>query len=275
MLDFNKIRQTIVHIEMAGVDVTGHLLPDLIEFEHVDDTQHNLDEVVIRLADPQHKYLTAWTIERGSQVKCAVSMVSWDMPGQIKKLECGTFYVLDVDYDEPPGTVTIFATSLRMDSNFKDSKVSTAYENTTLKDIAAQVAQKHGLTLDYQAPDNPQIKRLDQDQESDAEFLKRKCESQGLQMTNKDGKLIIFDEKDYESRPSVFTVSRLTTPILKWRLRENGQGKFAKIKCKYFNPNTGVVNSQEWGPTKPPEGSGDKTQEDVDRPDEEPDDDES
>jgi uncharacterized protein len=275
MLDFNKIRQTIVHIEMAGVDVTGHLLPDLIEFEHVDDTQHNLDEVVIRLADPQHKYLTAWTIERGAQVKCAISMVSWDMPGQIKKLECGTFYVLDVDYDEPPGTVTIFATSLRMDSNFRDSKVSTAYENTTLKDIAAQVAQKHGLTLDYQAPDNPQIKRLDQDQESDAEFLKRKCESQGLQMKNQDGKLIIFDEKDHESRASVFTVSRLTTPILKWRLRENGQGKFAKIKCKYFNPNTGVVNSQEWGPVSPPEGSGDKTQEDVDRPDEEPDDDES
>lgn len=272
MLDFAKVRQTIVHIEMAGVDVTGHLLPDLIEFEHVDDTQHNLDEVVIRLADPQHKYLTAWTIERGSQVKCAISTVSWSVPGQIQKLECGAFYVLDVDYDDPPNTVTIYATSLRMDSNFKDSKVSTAYENTTLKDIASQVAKKHNLTLDYQATDIPQIRRLDQDEESDAEFLKRQCRQQGLQMKNQDGKLIIFDEKDYEAKSSVLTITRDVTPIIRWRLRENGQGKFAKIKCSYLNPNTGLKNTDVWGPTTPPEGTGDKTQEDNDRSPEESDD---
>ena len=56
-LSGSPARRTDVVLSIAGTDVTPHLTPDLISFEHSDDVEKNADTITLRLSDVQHKYL--------------------------------------------------------------------------------------------------------------------------------------------------------------------------------------------------------------------------
>ena len=115
------------------------------------------------------------------------------------KLDCGTFYIDQIEFEGPPNICIIKATSIPVSGSFKGVRKSAAFENSTLRDIVAKLAGNSGFGIDYRASVNPSIKRIDQDEESDA-YISRLCTNFGLSTKFQDRKVIIFDEAEYDQQ---------------------------------------------------------------------------
>jgi uncharacterized protein len=87
-------------------------------------------------------------------------------------------------------------------------KYSFAYEDTTLVDIAAYIAGKHGLRIAGQIP-AISFKRVTQKNETDLAFLKRIASKYGVIFKVDSCRTLVFsEESELESRPAVIVVNR-------------------------------------------------------------------
>src|SRR5438552_18170402 len=93
----SQTRRTNVALSIAGTDVTQQLAPDIISFEHSDDVERNADTITIRLSDAQHKYLLAWTIDKGTEIIAKIQSQDGTKPGEKLQVDCGSFYVSRID----------------------------------------------------------------------------------------------------------------------------------------------------------------------------------
>jgi uncharacterized protein len=87
-------------------------------------------------------------------------------------------------------------------------KYSYAYEDTTLADIAAYIAAKHGLRIAGQIPPI-NFKRVTQKNETDLSFLRRIALKYGVIFKVDSCKTLVFSEEiEIESRPPVLVLNR-------------------------------------------------------------------
>ena len=128
-LSGSPARRTDVVLSIAGTDVTPHLTPDLISFEHSDDVEKNADTITIRLSDVQHKYLLAWTIDKGTEIVAKIQTRNWGEPGERLQVECGSFYVDRIEYNSNPSVIDIKGTSIPVSSTLKSVVKNNAWEN--------------------------------------------------------------------------------------------------------------------------------------------------
>ena len=261
-----QARRTNVALSIAGTDVTSHLTPDLISFEHSDDVERNADTITIKLSDSQHKYLREWTIDKGTEIIAKIQSHNWAKPGESLQVECGSFYVSRIDYSSSPSVVEIKATSIPVSSTLKGIVKSNGWENQTLKQIAEFIAKEAGMKLDYRAGENPQMARCDQDYESDGRLLLRLTTDAGLCLKVQKQTIIIFDEAELDAQEPWITLTRDVSPITSWRLRTSSNRTVKGVKASYMNPDTGKVAGEEFVPSETPEGVGDKVDLDYDRP---------
>ena len=249
----STVRRTNVSLSIAGTDVTQQLAPELISFEHSDDTERNADTITIKISDAQHKYLLEWTIDKGTEIVAKIQTFNWSKPGETLEVECGSFYVDRIEYSSNPSIVTIKATSLPVSGSFKGVVKNKGWENQTLKQIAEQIAKESGLKLDYRAKDNPQMARCDQDYESDGRLLLRLATQAGLCVKVQKKTLIIFDEEELDKQEPWTTLTRDITPIKSWRLTTSSNHTVRGIRSSYMSPDTGKVTKYDFTPRDPPE----------------------
>ena len=247
-------RRTNVTLSIAGTDVTKHLTPDLISFEHSDDVEKNADTITIRLSDAQHKYLREWTIDKGTEIIAKIQTQDWAKPGEKLQVDCGSFYVDRIDYGSNPSVVEIKATSIPVSSTLKSVVKNNAWENQTIKQIAEQIARESGMTLDYRAKENPVMARCDQDEESDGTLLMRLATDAGLCLKVQKKTIILFDEAALDAQEPWITITRDVQPIMAWRLKTSSNRTVRGMKTAYMNPESGKVVGAEFVPDNPPEG---------------------
>ena len=266
ILSGSQARRTSIALSIAGTDVTTHLAPDLISFEHSDDVERNADTITIKLSDSQHKYLREWTIDKGTEIIAKIQSHNWAKPGESLQVECGSFYVSRIDYSSSPSVVEIKATSIPVSSTLKGIVKSNGWENQTLKQIAEFIAKEAGMKLDYRAKENPQMARCDQDYESDGRLLLRLTTDAGLCLKVQKQTIIIFDEAELDAQEPWTTITCDVTPITSWRLRTSSNRTVKGVKTSYMNPDTGKVTGGGFEPEKPPEGVGDRVDHDSEMP---------
>lgn len=266
----NSIRKTTVQISIAGVDATAALAPHLIAFECSDDIETNADTIAIHLDDTDFRFMRQWSIDKGTKIKASILQWNWATVGEGLKLDCGTFYVDEIDYTGPPNICIIKATSIPVAGSFKGVRKNRGYENTTLKDLAISVGAESNMGVDYRATINPPIKRTDQDEESDAFLLRRLCTNYGLMCKNQDDKILIFDEAELDQQAPWITFTLGASPIIHHQMHTSSQGRIAGMHSSYLNPNTGQVTQDSWDVPDKPEGV-DGVDQEHDRPDYDPD----
>ena len=254
ILSGSQARRTTVALSIAGTDVTTHLTPDLISFEHSDDVERNADTITIKLSDSKHKYLLEWTIDKGTEIVAKIRMLNWDGQAGGLEINCGSFYVDCIEYSPNPSVVVIKATSIPISGSFKGVAKSNGWENQTLKQIAERIAKESGMKLDYRAEDNPKISRCDQDFESDGRLLMRLVSDAGLCAKVQEKTIIIFDEAELDKQEPWTTLTRDVSPIKSWRLRTSSNRTVRGVKASYMDPESGKVLLGEFIPSDPPEG---------------------
>lgn len=116
-------------------------------------------ETTKKVSDP--KLITATIVQK-----------NWHDNGKDVHLNCGTFELDSVDASGPPTKITLKGTSIPYTSTMRVARKSKAWENTTLKVIAEQIAKESCLKLMYLAGSNPKYKRKEQVQQSDIVFCR-------------------------------------------------------------------------------------------------------
>jgi len=139
----------------------------------------------------------------GLKIRATLYTYNWISDGKDVALDSGEFELDDVQSKGPPDTITIKATSLPYTNQFRKTKKSKGWESYSLKGIASEMAKNNGMVCDYEAPSDPQYKRVEQYRCTDIDFLSRLCHDAGFSLKCTDNKIVIFDQKDYEGKESV------------------------------------------------------------------------
>lgn len=173
-------------------------------------------------------------------------------------MECGRFQVNDINFEIGTGGshLEIKANSVPVKGTCKGSKKYRAWEGADLKTITEQVAKDSDLEVEWEVESDAKLSRTDQDGESDLELLDRLCDENGHCLKITDGKVVVFDEEDYEKREPVFDLKPGVGLYDSMKLHTSATGTAKSATVSWTSPRTGKTVTETFTPEEPPEGTG-------------------
>lgn len=233
-------KRASLDITYQGVDITDEINDDFLSFEYVDNASGESDTISLTLKDDKRKWIKNWFPEKGDVILPNIKTINWRRNGDKQSLSCGRFFVDEPEYSGRPSQFTLNAISSPLNGNFKDVPRSKTWRNITLKAIASDIATRAGLHLQYIGNNNPRYTEKEQSETPDASFLSELCEEEGLAMKVTDSKIVIFDEKEFERRPSVATYEEWGSTVLGYNFRTSlSNTKYDGVNVKYYDPKLG------------------------------------
>lgn len=170
-------------IEIEGIDQTLEISKRLISLSMTDKRGLESDELSLTLDDTDARLPLP---TEGNTIKLWLGM-----PYSGEMVYKGDFVIDEAEHSGTPDQISIRAKAADMKSELK-SKRSVSYHDTTLQDIASQVASRHSLTLSIDEEAGAiSFEHVDQTRESDLNLLTRLSKQNDLSVSIKNGHLII------------------------------------------------------------------------------------
>lgn len=235
-MDSHPARYAEVVIIYEGKDISRDIAPYLISFSYTDNASDKADDISITLEDKERLWCDDWFPSKGDTIKASIVIHDWDEGNKTESLPCGTFEVDQIECSGPPNQVSIKAVSTLVSKPMRQEKHTKAWENTNLSTIAGDVANKNGLTLFWDCPEDPKFERRDQVEVSDLEFLSGLARDYGIAVKVTDTQLVCYDEEEYESHEPVGTLSFGDKKLLKWSFEAKTNGTYKGSKLQYHDP---------------------------------------
>ena len=140
-------------------NITKDVSPYVTSIEYTDVEHGESDELQIIFEDSEKLWQDAWIPTKGDSLRAYIGYEAE------KLLNCGVFEIDELEYDTPPDVVTVkgLATGIKKPLRQKNF---VGYENKTLKQIAKEIADKHGYALVGEIAD-VRVDRITQNQERD------------------------------------------------------------------------------------------------------------
>lgn len=238
-------RRTAVSIAFGGTDITRDIRPYLQNLIYTDDADDMADDLKIEVQDRDGVWMEHWlteAVEAAAGGKLSISAVitpeNWKKNGSLKT---GAFELDSVDASGPPSMVTISAASLAFSSGLRQTKKSKVWKNRTLSSIASEIAAGGGMKCVYEVSTNPTYDRVEQTRQSDIEFLRKLCQDAGISIKATDGKLVLYDQAEYEAKAPVLTIEKgAKGGYIKYKLSSgSADTQYAKCRVRYMDPHTG------------------------------------
>lgn len=199
----------------AGQDVSQDVLPDLLSFSYTDKESGEADEISLTLKDETGKWAATWKPDGGEIIDAYLATGRVNSP-VVDELHCGRFFVDSMTVRGAPRTFDMQAVSTPMGAPLRRKQVTKAWESRTLRGIAQEICTENGLTLFFDVEEDPKYDRRDQKEESNLAFLHRLCEDEGFSIKMTDQKVVIFDQRSYESKSSIKTITLGVSDVLSW-----------------------------------------------------------
>lgn len=250
------VRTARARITLAGADITRTLDPAKLTFTYKDEAMGKADSVQLELEDVERSWIDENFSEKGAKLEAAIQVYNWRAPGDNLEQRCGSFTVDSVSFKGPPNTLTLSANSIPTNTKIKSKNTTRAWENTTFRKVADQVAEENGMQVEWETQQEPQYKRLEQMDQSDLAFIQRHANECGLAVKITDNKIVFFDEEDYEAKDPVDTIAYGGVNILSWSFNSKLTDCVAGATCAYQNPETGQLTKEEFTPQNKPNTGG-------------------
>ncbi|QCT03810.1 hypothetical protein E6C60_3099 [Paenibacillus algicola] len=236
-------RYAYLMLKYNGKEIgTEYLSKYLMDFTYSDGAPGDQDSISISLDDREANWLNAWKPEFGDKLIAEITVVNWDIPGQKAKLPCGTFEVDAIDIDGPPDKVMLQAVALPLGGAQAQQEPRTkAWEKVKLKTIALDIAARAKLSLVYSASVNPTYDRLDQTNQADLTFLVDIAKDEGIAAKISGGKLVLFDEAEYEKKPAVADLVRGESNIITYGFSESSTNRAYGSCIVTYKPTKGKL----------------------------------
>lgn len=184
----------------------------------------------------EEKVITA----SGFPIQAVFMRQNWNGDGKDQVLDCGQFELDSVVASGPPNTITIKATSLPYSTQIRQTKKTKAWESYTLSGIAGEMARKNGMTVLYEADNDPYYARVEQYKTSDISFLSQLCHNAGISLKATNNILVLFDQSAYESKSALFTIRRGDGTYTKHNLSVGtADTEYSSCRVRYTDPSSG------------------------------------
>lgn len=252
-----RARKARPSLLIAGIDIlAGVASQNILSFSYTDNTSDQADDLSLELADPYRTWMQRYLPRKGIEVQARISISDWNAPGDNRTLRCGTFFVDNVGMRGPPNTVTVRGTSIPITTGLKTEKRTKSWENADLQSIAGNIAEQNALTLVYDTKANPMVKRTDQVEKADIQYLRERAKDNQLSVKVHDKKLVIYSEEEYEAKPAAFALIYGRKNIISYEFNSKCDDTYDSAENAYVNPETGKLTETAFTPSKPPEGTG-------------------
>lgn len=148
------------------------------------------------------------TAQKTAKITVTISQINLDSTGKDRVLNCGSFELDEVAVKGPPQVVTLRGTALPYGSSLRKTKHTRAWENVTLYGIAKTIAKSDDYSVLYLTDKTIKYSRKQQSNMTYISFLQKLCAAAGLSMKVTSSTIVIFDQKEYESKTEVRTIKR-------------------------------------------------------------------
>lgn len=207
-------------------NITKDVSPYVTSIEYTDAEHGESDELQITFEDSDKLWQGSWIPSKGD---CLRAYIGYKAE---KLLNCGQFEIDELEYDTPPDVITVkgLATGIKKPLRQKNS---VGYENKTLKQIAKEIADKHGYTLVGKISD-VRVDRITQHQERDLTFLTKLAEQYGYIFKITENNLVFYDVQKLKGTKS--TQIFFKSDLIHINLREKTSQKYKSVQVSYFDP---------------------------------------
>lgn len=203
------------------------------EFTYSDVASGESDRMSITMQDIGKEWMGTLMPEKGAIIGAKIRLINWSNSEKADTFDCGRFVLDDISFSGRPLKCALEGVSVPVMDDFRVLPVTNTWENTTIKEIASQIAEKAGVSLHYEA-DRIQIAEVEQSRQPDSAFLYSLCEKYGLAMKVYNHKIIIFDIALYEEKEAVLTIRE--TDTLSWSFNTTIDGTYTGVELDYTDP---------------------------------------
>lgn len=238
------VRQAQLAITYNAVeDISTDVLIDLISFTYTDNEAGTKDDISITLNDSGMKWSDSWFPTKGDSLSAAIILDG-------ERLQCGTFAIDEIVASGPPRVVAIKASSAPRRATKTDSKGSSPqggaitekrtrlFEKANLYDIARQICDECGISLQYLPSNKPEFRHSGQMNESGYAFIKRLAESRGFGVKTTPTSLIILEHKAVDSGEYTGNQPRIslnTTDLLSWSFTSSAAQIVQTVEVRWYD----------------------------------------
>ncbi|MFB6815273.1 VgrG-related protein [Streptomyces sp. NPDC056347] len=186
---------TALMVEFGGSPLPAKFVNTLVE-GYVDDSRTLPDLFLLRFRDPDRVLLEQTGLKIGTEARLLARAGGDSTPKPLLK---GVVTALEVELDET-GTFTVVRGLDESHRLFRGRRVA-SYQNMTLADICAQVAQRAGLKPGTVDVAGPVLEHIAQPNVTDWEFVRDLAEEAGAQAYVLDGQLHITRPAEASGAP--------------------------------------------------------------------------
>lgn len=227
----------------AVEDISTDVLVDLIQFSYTDNEAGTKDDIAIVLNDDGMKWSYSWFPTKGDSISAAIIA-----DGQ--RLQCGTFAIDEITAAGPPRTVAIKASSAPRRATKTTSKGNAPqggaitekrtrlFEQSNLYDIAKQICDECGITLQYLPSAKPEFRHSGQMDESGYAFIKRLAESRGFGVKTTPTSLIILAHKSVDKAEYTGNQTQISlnvTDLLSWSFVSSAAQTVQTVEVRWYD----------------------------------------
>lgn len=231
-----KTRRAEINVNYEHVDISSDIRDSVTLMSYVDVASGESDSLSLTLQDRERKWMGGWMPKKGDHISAEMRFYDWEAEGSHWGVRCGDFEVDEIEISGPPASCSIGAVSIPRSEAFNEEQRTKNWEDVTVREIAAEIAGRAGLSLYYEAEEIP-VKALEQDKQTDCKFLYSVCKKYGLAMKVYAEKIVIFDERIYEAAAPVATLTYEDFSTYKYA--SNLEGTYTGAKMSYTDPGTG------------------------------------
>ena len=245
-------RRTSVHLVYDGKDITKEIQAYLLDFSYTDNDKE-AEDIQLNLENRDRLWLNSWFPKRGDEIQAKIVMEHYNFPGEKIVIPCGKFEVDEITAKGSPNVVSLKAISHPAKGDSKDTKKNKSWEWIEYKDLVKEVAARNKMAVTFEIEGSRIYDKIDQNQLSDMEFIKKISEEQGYEVKLENKKVVVTREKFYIKQKPKFKI-RYTPPgkadipyeddlyeLLSWEFTQSGLHAYAAAENQYKDPESGKV----------------------------------
>lgn len=194
-------RRARLIVTYNGKDISESLAQYVLSFSYTDNLTGQVDDISITLEDRAELWEADWMPERGATLDITICTYNWsDLYSEEQDLQLGKFEIDELEVSSAPNVVTIKAVAISIsdDSTLRSTLRSHTWENISVQKAANDIAWQNGMKLQWYCDDNPNIDKLEQNDESDLDVLQKICDDAGFALKVTTDTIIIFDVEKFE-----------------------------------------------------------------------------
>lgn len=229
-----KARKAWANIIYNGNDVTEQLKGYLESFSYTDAADGESDTLSIELCNMGKEWISSFYPSHQDILITKIITENWETTGR-KSFYCGKFVVDSVSFSGRPLKCKIEAISSPANEAFKTANRTKVWKKATIEGIGKEITERYKLSFSYEGS-SIAIKKMEQSEQNDSDFYCGLCQKYGLGIKIFANKIVVYDKKDYESKPALVTLDE--TDMLSWEYSTNLTGTYTGAKVQYTDPET-------------------------------------